>query len=120
MEVLINRNPIANPNPGAVYTVADDAPAPPQDVVAFACDLLGVAPPPEVPFDEADLSPMARSFYADSKRVSNRRIREELGVRLEYPDFEAGLQALRDSADNPPRTSNAFWIAMRTPPWPNV
>ena len=85
---------IAAPRPGAVYNVCDDNPAPPDEVIAFACELLGVAPPPEIPFDQAELSEMARSFYADNKRVSNRLIKQELGVRLEYPDYRAGLQAL--------------------------
>ncbi|MDJ1160169.1 SDR family oxidoreductase [Chelatococcus sp. SYSU_G07232] len=80
--------------PGAVYNLADDEPAPPQDVVAHAARLLGVAPPPEVPFEEADLSPMARSFWGANKRVSNQRIREELGVTLAYPTYREGLAAL--------------------------
>jgi len=77
-----------------IYNVGDDEPAPPQDVVAFAADLMGVAPPPEVPFAEADLSPMARSFYAGNRRISNRRIRDELGVALAYPTYRDGLAAL--------------------------
>jgi nucleoside-diphosphate-sugar epimerase len=85
---------IAKPNPGAIYNVADDEPAPPQDVIAFACELLGVAPPPEVPYDQAEQSPMAKSFYADNRRVSNARIKHELGVRLRYPTYRDGLRAL--------------------------
>ena len=85
---------IARPNPGAAYNVCDDDPAPPQDVILHACELLGVDPPPEIPFEEADLSDMARSFYAESKKVSNARIKAELGVRLAYPDYRAGLAAL--------------------------
>jgi nucleoside-diphosphate-sugar epimerase len=85
---------MARPNPGAAYNLCDDEPAPPARVVAFACALLGVAPPPLVPFDEADLSPMARSFYDDNKRVDNARIKTELGVSLRYPDYAAGLRAL--------------------------
>lgn len=77
-----------------IYNVADDEPAPPQDVVAFAAALMGVEAPPEVPFEAAALSPMARSFYGDVKRVSNRRIREELGVELAYPTYREGLTAL--------------------------
>lgn len=88
------RASIAQPNPGAAYNVCDNDPAPPQDVLAYAAELLGVPLPPEVPFDEAEMSPMARSFYADNKRVSNRRIREELGVTLKYPDYKSGLQAV--------------------------
>jgi nucleoside-diphosphate-sugar epimerase len=85
---------MARPNPGAAYNVCDDDPAPPQDVVAFACALLGVEPPPLVPVGEAGLSPMARSFYDDNKRVANVRIKQELGVRLRYPSYSAGLRAL--------------------------
>ncbi|HUA56311.1 MAG TPA: SDR family oxidoreductase [Candidatus Sulfotelmatobacter sp.] len=88
---------IARPNPGAIYNVCDDDPAPPQDVIAHACRLLGIAAPPLVPFDTAVLSPMARSFYDENKRVSNRRIKTELGVRLRYPDYRAGLAALAES-----------------------
>jgi nucleoside-diphosphate-sugar epimerase len=85
---------VARPDPGRVYNVADDEPAPPQDVIAHAARLLGVPVPPEVPFAAAELSPMARSFYAESKRVANRRIKEELGVRLAWPDYRAGLAAI--------------------------
>lgn len=88
---------IAKPNPGQIYNVADDEPCPPQDVVTYACKLLGVAPPPEIPFEQAELSPMARSFYADSKRVSNARIKNELGYRLKYPNYRTGLEALLKS-----------------------
>lgn len=82
------------PNPGAIYNVADDEPAPPQDVVTFAADLLGVEAPPEVPFEQADISEAARSFYADNRRVSNERIRAELGVELRYPNYRDGLRAI--------------------------
>lgn len=85
---------MAQPNPGAIYNVCDDEAAPPQDVIAHAAQLLGQAPPPEIPFDEADLSPMAASFYQDNKRVHNHRIKDELGVVLRYPDYRAGLAAL--------------------------
>lgn len=85
---------IARPNPGAVYNLCDDDPAPPEDVLAHAAELLGLPPPPEVPYDEAEMSEMARSFYAESKRVRNDRIKTELGVRLRYPDYRAGLAAI--------------------------
>jgi len=87
---------IGRPDPGAAYNVCDDEPAPPQDVVAFAAALLGVEPPPEVPYAvaAASMSEMARGFYADNKRVSNLAIRDRLGVRLEYPDYRAGLRAI--------------------------
>jgi nucleoside-diphosphate-sugar epimerase len=87
---------MARPNPGAAYNLCDDDPAPPADVIAYAATLLGVSPPPLIPFAEAELSPMARSFYDDIRRVSNRRIKEELGVALAYPDYRLGLLALLD------------------------
>ena len=80
--------------PGAIYNICDDEPAPPQDVVVYAARLLGVEPPPEQAFETADLSPMARSFYSDNRRVSNARMKEELGVRLAYPTYREGLTGL--------------------------
>lgn len=85
---------MARPNPGAAYNVCDDEPSPPQDVVAHAAQLLGLPPPPAIAFEDAELSPMARSFYADSKRVSNARIKRELGVSLRCPTYREGLAAL--------------------------
>jgi nucleoside-diphosphate-sugar epimerase len=85
---------IEHPSRNAIYNVADDEPGPPQDVIAYAAELLGREPPPEVPFEEADQTPMARSFYADNKRVRNNRIKTELGVTLRYPTYRQGLQAL--------------------------
>ncbi|MEJ0011510.1 MAG: SDR family oxidoreductase [Bauldia sp.] len=81
-------------NAAGIFNLADDEPAPPQDVVAYAAEMMGVIPPPEAPFAGADLSPMARSFYADNKRVSNRRMKEELGIALRYPTYRDGLAAL--------------------------
>jgi nucleoside-diphosphate-sugar epimerase len=78
----------------AVYNVADDEPAPPQDVITFAAELLGVAPPPEVAYADALLSPMARSFYEANRRVSNARLKGDLGVGLRYPNYRDGLLAL--------------------------
>jgi len=88
------RASIAQPRPSAVYNVCDDEPAAPADVVAHAARLLGVAPPPLVPFDAAALSPMARSFWDDNKRVSNALIKRELGVRLRFPHYRTGLAAI--------------------------
>lgn len=90
---------LARPNPGAAYNVCDDDAAPPQDVIAHACALLGIEPPPEVPWDEAraGLSPMALSFYADNKRVSNERMKRELGVVLRHPGYREGLRAILES-----------------------
>lgn len=85
---------IAHPNPGRAYNLCDDDPAPPQDVIAYAAELLGVPVPPEIPIEDAEMTPMARSFYAESKRVSNARIKSELGVQLLYPTYRDGLQAL--------------------------
>jgi nucleoside-diphosphate-sugar epimerase len=78
----------------AIYNVADDEPAPPGDVVAYAAELLGLPVPPEVPLEAAGLTGMAASFWAESRRVSNARIRRELGVQLLYPSYREGLRAL--------------------------
>ncbi len=87
---------MARPDPGAIYNLCDDDPAPPQDVIAHAAALLGLPPPPEVAFADADLSPMARSFYAESKRVRNDRMKA-LGVVLRYPTYREGLEAVQRS-----------------------
>jgi len=86
------------PRPGAVYNVTDDKPAPPQTVIEHAARLTGLPLPPEVDFETADLSPMARSFYGENKRVRNRLIREELGVSLAYPTYREGLAILAGEA----------------------
>lgn len=83
---------------GRTYNVVDDLPAPPQDVVAYAAEVAGLEPPPEIPFEEADLTPMGRSFYGASKRVSNARLREELRVSLIYPTYREGIAALGEEA----------------------
>lgn len=88
---------IIRPEPGAVYNLCDDDPAPPQDVLAHAAALLQMPAPPEVAFDKADLSPMARSFYSESKRVSNTRLKRDLGVALRYPDYRTGLAAILEA-----------------------
>ena len=77
-----------------IYNVTDDEPAPPQDVVAYAASLMSSPIPPDTPFARAELSPMARSFYGENKRVANRRIRDELGVMLAYPTYREGLTSL--------------------------
>jgi nucleoside-diphosphate-sugar epimerase len=77
-----------------VYNVTDDEPAPPQDVLDFAADLIGVPHPPRVAFEEAEMSAMARSFYADNKRTSNARMKQELGVTLSYPTYREGMRAI--------------------------
>ncbi len=85
---------IAQPNAGAVYNLCDNDPAPPQDVIGYAAELLGLPLPEAVAYETAEMTPMARSFYAESKRVKNDRIKDELGVVLKYPDYRSGLQAL--------------------------
>ena len=85
---------IARPRPGTIYNVCDDEPAAPEAVIAHAASLLGLPAPPLVPFEAAALSPMARSFWDDNKRVSNALIKSELGVALRYPNYRAGLAAI--------------------------
>ncbi len=92
--VRVLRASMERPDPGAVYNVCDDEPAPPQDVVSFAYGLAGREAPPPVPFDEADLTELGRSFYAECRRVRNDRIKNDLGVTLRYPDYRVGLSAL--------------------------
>jgi nucleoside-diphosphate-sugar epimerase len=92
---------IEKPGRNAIYNVADDEPGPPQNVIAYAAELLGKEPPPEIPFEEADQTPMARAFYEDNKRVRNTRIKSELGVRLRYPTYRAGLLGLLQAGEAP-------------------
>ncbi|MEM6596002.1 MAG: SDR family oxidoreductase [Pseudomonadota bacterium] len=87
---------IQQPRAGAIYNLCDDAPAPPEDVIAYAAELLGLPVPPAVDFETAEMTPMARSFYAESKKVRNDLIKSELGVTLRYPDYQTGLNALLD------------------------
>jgi len=82
------------PQPGETYNVSDDCPSPPAEAVEYACSLLGVEPPPLVSFEEAELSPTARGFYITNKRVSNKKIKQELGVTLRYSDYRSGLNEL--------------------------
>ncbi len=84
---------LLRPNAGAIYNVTDNEPAPPQDVMAYAAQALGVEAPPEVAFEDAGLSPLGRSFYGENKQVSNARIRDELGVKLAYPSYREGIAA---------------------------
>jgi nucleoside-diphosphate-sugar epimerase len=79
---------------GGIFNLADDEPGPGPEVIEHAAERMGVAPPPEVDFEAAGLSPMARSFYDGNRRVANRRIKGELGVALRYPTFRDGLDAL--------------------------
>jgi nucleoside-diphosphate-sugar epimerase len=81
-----------------IFNVTDDEPAPPQDVVAYAADLMGIAPPPEIPFETAQLSPMARSFYGENKRVSNALIKEA-GYRFAFPDYRSAFDRMWAAGD---------------------
>ncbi|BCG84728.1 NAD(P)-dependent oxidoreductase [Mesorhizobium sp. 113-3-9] len=85
-------------NTGGIFNVTDDEPAPPQDVVAYAASLMGVEPPPEIPFDTAQLSPMARSFYGENKRVANAAIKAS-GYRFRFPDYRAAFDHMWASGD---------------------
>ena len=88
-----------NPVPGgAIYNLCDDDPAPPEDVISYAANLLGLPEPPAEDFETAEMTPMARSFYAESKKVRNDRIKNDLGVTLKYPDYKTGLRAILASA----------------------
>ncbi|MBV8765572.1 MAG: SDR family oxidoreductase [Hyphomicrobiales bacterium] len=78
----------------AIYNVTDDEPSPPQDVIAFAAALLGMEPPPEIDFAEAELSPMAASFYGESKRVRNDLIKRRIDFAPQFPSYREGLEAL--------------------------
>lgn len=84
---------------GGAWNICDDEPSPPQDVIAYAAALMGVAPPPELPFDSAELSPMAKSFYASNRRVRNDRAKRDLGLVFAYPTYRAGLDALWAAGD---------------------
>lgn len=93
-------------SPGAIYNVADDLPAPSGDVIAYACELLALPVPPLIPWDQAApaMSAMARSFYAENRRVRNDRIKQELGVSLRYPTYREGLRAI--AGHTPTHTSS--------------
>lgn len=89
---------LRNPAAGAIFNMCDDDPAPPQDVIGHAAELLGLPMPPAVDFATADLSPMARSFYAENKRVRNDHIKRTLGWQPIYPDYRSGLAAMLNDA----------------------
>jgi NAD dependent epimerase/dehydratase family. len=83
---------------GGVFNISDDEPSPPQDVVTYAAELMGVEPPPEIPFEEAEMSPMARSFYGERKRISNAKLKAA-GYCLRFADYRSGLKAMWDSGE---------------------
>jgi nucleoside-diphosphate-sugar epimerase len=85
---------VAREEKSAVYNLTDDEPSPPQDVIAFAAELLGVEPPPEIAFEDAKLSPMAASFYGENKRVRNSLIKRSLTFAPAFPSYREGLRAL--------------------------
>jgi nucleoside-diphosphate-sugar epimerase len=85
---------IKNPQPGEIYNVSDDKPSSPSETIEYACKLLNVKPPPLIPFESAELSTIVRGFYQTCKRVGNKKIKEELGVKLQYPDYRSGLEAI--------------------------
>ncbi len=91
--VSVLKASMRHPKPGEIYNVCDDVPAPSHEVIEYACSLLGIAPLPLIPFDSADLAPITRSFYADSKRVRNDKIKRDLGISLKYKDYREGLRA---------------------------
>ena len=90
---------VASKGPGGVFNVSDDAPAPPQDVVTYAAMLMGIDPPPMEDVETAGLTPLARSFYAENKRASNRRLKDALGVKLAFPTNRVGLEALWEAGE---------------------
>jgi nucleoside-diphosphate-sugar epimerase len=87
---------LTQPSPGSIYNVADDLPAPTAEVIAYACELLALPAPPLIPWAEIapTMTDMARSFYAENRRVKNDRIKQHLGVTLRYPTYREGLQAI--------------------------
>lgn len=101
------------PNPGRIYNLSDDRPAQSHELILQACEMLGVTPLPLIPFDQADLAPITRSFYADNKRVRNDRIKTELGIELLYPDFIKGLEACLNAERRNPGLA-ARWTGQGT------
>lgn len=85
---------IERPNAGAIYNVCDNEPSASGDVVAYVCELLNQEPPPEIPYNQAVMSAMAKSFWSDNRRVRSERIKEELGVRLDFPNYRIGIRGI--------------------------
>jgi len=86
---------IQHPSAGEIFNCCDDMPAPSHEVIEYAADLLRISPPPAQKFEEAELSPMARSFYKANRRVKNDKIKQQLGVKLAYPTYREGLKAIQ-------------------------
>lgn len=98
--------------PGSIYNVADDYPAPSHEVIAYTCELLDKPLPPLLDYASADLAPITMSFYSDNKRVRNDKIKDALGVRLQYPTFREGLLAIRAAEENMPSDQiPGYWFA---------
>eukprot|EP00123_Amoebidium_parasiticum_P003647 comp14937_c0_seq1/m.11518 comp14937_c0_seq1/g.11518 ORF comp14937_c0_seq1/g.11518 comp14937_c0_seq1/m.11518 type:complete len:630 (-) comp14937_c0_seq1:25-1914(-) len=113
---------VAQPHPTRVYNVVDDEPAPQHVVVEYACELLGLDLPPLIPFEQADMTPMAISFYAENKRCSNKRLKEELGLVLRYPTYREGLKAQLDEErargmDTPIGPKGGLMAGLRNVAW---
>jgi hypothetical protein len=104
---------IARPQPGSIYNVADDYPAPSHEVIAYTCELLGKPLPPLLDYASADLAPITMSFYSENKRVRNDKIKDDLGVRLLYPTFREGLLACRNAEETGIGGTSlpAYWFA---------
>ena len=117
---MIVRASMARPHPSAVYNVCDDHPAAQSEVVAYACTLLGIEPPPPIQFEEAitQMTPMARSFWRDNRRVDNTKLKHELGIRLQFPEYRSGLAAVlaAERGRSSPEGTNGTPTAVETGP----
>lgn len=102
-----------NPSPGNIYNLCDDEAAPSHEVIAYACKLLNKPAPPLIPYDEADLAPITRSFYKDNKRVDNRKIKKQLGISLKYPNHRVGLQACLDAEEHQEQKASGVFLTSR-------
>jgi hypothetical protein len=106
------RASMIQPNPGSIYNVGDDYPAPSHEVIAYTCELLGRDPPPLLDYNAADLAPITLSFYSDNKRIRNDKIKDELGVRLRYPTFREGMLGIRAEEESGEATGlPGHWFA---------
>ena len=90
LERAMNATAIVTPT----FNLTDDLPGPPQDAIVYAAQLMGIEPPPEVAFETADMTAMARSFYGENKRVCNARMKRELGFQPRYASYKEGLAAI--------------------------
>ena len=95
-----------------IYNLADDLAAPSQEVIKYACEMLGIEPPPLLPYEETDMAPITRSFYADNKRIRNDRMKNDLGISLKYPTYKEGLAGCLEREDEYHRRLGDFAAAM--------